>query len=115
MTVRLDDLRIGELADAILELRRLREQVTELQGANNREVERRRRLARIVRGVVKDLRAEPWEAKTVLAARIALGAAVGACPRCGEMGDDPCRTENLRAALPSPHPERTVPDAQQNS
>lgn len=93
----LDDVTIGDLADAVLELRRLRAQVVELQDANTREVERKRQVIEAARYVLASI--DGFEG-----IKDRLRHAINACPKCGAV--EPCRTDNVKAALPVQHAER---------
>ncbi|HSC15408.1 MAG TPA: hypothetical protein VLI71_09845 [Gammaproteobacteria bacterium] len=106
----IEDITLEQIANALLEVKRLRTRVEELLEANNRAVERRRlceaavtealRLAELYGG---------WNPEDLAALR----AVINACPVCHAQAGEPCRTENVRAALPIPHAERVQekPDA----
>lgn len=99
----LDSMTLGQIADAVTELRRLREQVTQLQASGTREVERRRRLESTLAEALRLAELYGgWNPEDLAMLRHA----INACPACGSSGDEPCRTENVRAALPVPHEER---------
>lgn len=103
----LEDITLEQIATAILEVRRLRERVDELLGANTREVERRRRVEVAANGLLEVIR-DPFG--DITEARVAaLRRAINACPRCGALSGEPCRTDNVAAALPTPHEERGQP------
>lgn len=105
----LDDLTLGELADAVNELRRLRERVQDLLVANTREVERRRRVEDAADRVLSVLAEWPTYLEADLSAALTeLRGVIASCPICGAFGGLPCRTENVAAALPTPHPERAA-------
>ena len=96
----LDDLTLGQLADIVNEVRRLREQVTQLQAAGTREVERRRRFQSALTEALRlAMLYGGWNPEDITALRTVLNA----CPVCHAQGGEPCRTENVGAALPIPH------------
>ena len=91
------------LADFVVERQRLREQVDQLQAANTREVERRRRVEEAARAVVDEPVGGGVEhARALEQLRFALNA----CPVCGAISGEPCKTGSVGAGLPVQHPER---------
>jgi len=93
----LEDLTLGQLADAATELRELRRRLAELLAANTREVERRRRAELVVLDLFRVTEREYW-AEDMKRLRW--------CPSCNALDADPCRTEETMTALPDQHAER---------